>query len=150
MLLSMTELITEASLSSHFVFCFCNIIIVFLLIDRAISSSFSSASNIDPLPVDLYSNAGESYESRLVLEDAIVEGSSMEGEQEIETKEEVVVEVFSVEGEEATGTLEAAEEENEEDKDDDEDLRKRIEEFIQKVNQAWQEETLKESSFIWQ
>lgn len=57
MLDSTVELIAQATSNFHLIFCFCNIIIVFLLIDRSKSDSHPIPSSIDVLHIDVYPNA---------------------------------------------------------------------------------------------
>lgn len=152
MLYSTVELVTQVTLNSHFVFCFCNIIIVFLLIDRAKTNSCPGVSTSDPLPLPVYLNSHtkrddhEKYDNVLVLKEDSSE-ESVPKEEVVEETETVIAEVKAeTEAEaEAEAAEEKTEETEEEDDVDDEELRRRIEEFINKVNKEWRKEKLRAS-----
>ncbi|KAK9672752.1 hypothetical protein RND81_12G121800 [Saponaria officinalis] len=168
MLYTTMELITLASSNYHFLFCFCNFIIIFLFIGSSKKSKFSSSqhNNIKikttsphimnvPLNVDVTKNT-------LSVDDVNKSENDNNHRQENEVLNEVVVlgkEDYGA----AQNTLhptnhktstkheeeeeEEEEQEQEEDQSDqlvgDDELRKKFEEFINKVNNEWRAENLR-------
>ncbi|KAF7820683.1 nuclear polyadenylated RNA-binding protein 3-like [Senna tora] len=117
----------KAASSSGFIFCFCNLIIVIILIDLKPSLSFDQESEI---PVSMVrSSTGMTHKCQVQKEEACREVSQEHKEEEMTDKEE-------------------EEEEEEEEDDDDDELRRRVEEFIDKVNKAWKAELLSTSSLV--
>ena len=81
MMISAIEMITQATSNFHFIFCFCNIIIIFLLIDRSKSYSNPIPSNADEFLIVLSSNSTRNeYQNHVneVKDDQIQENSSSE------------------------------------------------------------------------
>ncbi|TKY51961.1 hypothetical protein E2542_SST23481 [Spatholobus suberectus] len=114
MLDSVMEYITQAASSYAFIFCFCNLIIVFILVDLKPKLSFDQEGEEIPLSVP-------TNRAREVAH----------------AKEEVAVDNIENEG---NGIYNSEE---------DDELKRRVEEFIERVNEGWKSEYLSTSSFLW-
>ncbi|ESW24400.1 hypothetical protein PHAVU_004G127400 [Phaseolus vulgaris] len=137
MLGSVLEFITQAASSSAFIFCFCNLIIVIILVDLKPSLSIHQKSEIHLLEGANDQKQGARANSKSLVEKdttAMAQAVEVSHDDEAET-----VENIEIEGNED-------EEKVEQGKDDE--LRKRVEEFIQKVNKGWKEELLSTSSLV--
>ncbi|KAI3458260.1 hypothetical protein Pfo_014923 [Paulownia fortunei] len=129
MLDSTIELISLAASNSLAVFCFCNLIIAILLVGSSRPSSQFDEVKPNAFPTivnddNFKKNTVSSCEKANAL---------------IETEEENVscVSIDMVDNEEETPDVE------EEDDVDDDELRRRVEEFIEKINRGWRAEKLK-------
>ncbi|CAA0809543.1 Unknown protein [Striga hermonthica] len=140
------ELISLAASNSHAVFCFCNLIIAIILI----GSSKPSSQFDETKPNHGFSNIA-SYENfkKVVVVSSCVKAQNDSVEAENEKATPVCVDVVVDEDEEDENEKAEQEDENEQveqeddaDEDDDE-LRKRVEDFIEKVNRAWRAEKMK-------
>ncbi|TKY45048.1 hypothetical protein E2542_SST31332 [Spatholobus suberectus] len=153
MLDSVLEFITQAASSSAFIFCFCNLIIVIILVDLKPSLSVHQGSEI-PLSKGANQKQGANSKSLVEKDTAplpqAVEVSHVE---EAEAVDNIEIEGnYDCSNEEEEKVEEEEEEEdhgdnNDNDNDDDE-LRRRVEEFIEKVNKGWKEELLSTSSLV--
>ncbi|KAL9240397.1 hypothetical protein vseg_014622 [Gypsophila vaccaria] len=147
MLYTTIEFLTLASSNYHFLFCFCNVIIFFLLFGSSKSSVSSSRNYFKRVPaqnVNIVTNSmvkvnnnnndiiqdnniyGKSNqeEVKIIISEEVHHGYEHEHQHEVENEEEYQIEFAS-------------------DEDNDCDvLRKKIEEFIDKVNQEWRAENL--------
>jgi hypothetical protein len=158
MLDSILEMITQAASSSTFIFCFCNLIIVIILMDLKPRISVHQKSEF---PLSIYEIQKQETNTKFSFEKSI---ESMTQEKEVshvieaeveaeedEEEEEIKIEIEDNDDDIDCNNEEGKEEnekEDEEEKDDDE-LRKRVEEFIEKVNKKWKEELLSTSSLVY-
>ncbi|XP_019451504.1 PREDICTED: uncharacterized protein LOC109353625 isoform X3 [Lupinus angustifolius] len=134
MLDSILEFITHAASSSAFIFCFCNLIIVIILVDLKPRLSIHQESEI-PLPMDATQKQGTNFKHPKDTE------SSPEAEiAEVDTEPKAI----AVNNIETKGNDDWNIEEEEE--EDDDELKRRVEEFIEKVNRGWKQESLRISS----
>ncbi|KAJ0100032.1 hypothetical protein Patl1_19956 [Pistacia atlantica] len=138
---SALELISQAASNSLFVFCCCNLIIVMILMGSKPSSSFERGRESSiPVVTNTYAN------------DIQVEGTNycMHSVDENIKRLADVKEVSNVEEEQEP----AADDEEEEstnivnDNKEDDEFRRRVEEFIQKVNSGWKVELLRTSRLV--
>ncbi|CAI9774990.1 unnamed protein product [Fraxinus pennsylvanica] len=154
MFVSTFELICLAASNSHAVFCFCNLIIAILVV----GSSMSASQCNEEKPYPCHSFPYENKDSTNMKNAA---SSSMKAKKLVETDEDEAssISITSVNNEERTWVEEEEEEEasssvgitmvndeeksRDEEQDDDDELRRRVEEFIEKVNKGWMDEKLK-------
>ncbi|KAE9592633.1 hypothetical protein Lal_00028722 [Lupinus albus] len=151
MLDSILEFITEAASSSAFIFCFCNLIIVIILVDLKPRLTIHQESEI-PLSMDASQKQGTHFkhpkdtesspeevhtESKAIAVNNIETKGNDDWNIEEEEKEEV---------EEEEEEKEEEEEDEEEEEEEDDELKRRVEEFIEKVNRGWKQESLSTSS----
>ncbi|KAK7364251.1 hypothetical protein VNO80_12772 [Phaseolus coccineus] len=145
MLGSVLEFITQAASSSAFIFCFCNLIIVIILVDLKPSLSIHQESEIHLLE-------GANDQKQGANSKPIVEKNTTAKPQGVEVShddEAETVENIEIEGNEDEEKVEQEKDDDRSEKDDSNDeLRKRVEEFIQKVNKGWKEELLSTSSLV--
>ncbi|KAL2334496.1 hypothetical protein Fmac_015709 [Flemingia macrophylla] len=147
MLDSVLEFITQAASSSAFIFCFCNLIIVIILVDLKPSLSIHQESEI---PLSKGANQKQETNAKHLVER---ETTSLPHEVEVSHDQEAeAVENIEIEGnDDCSNGEEKIEEESEDDNnhnDNDDELKKRVEEFIEKVNKGWKEELLSTSSMV--
>ncbi|KAK7314896.1 hypothetical protein VNO77_33426 [Canavalia gladiata] len=140
MLDSVLEFITQAASSSAFIFCFCNLIIVIILKDLKPSLSIHQASEI---PFSKVANQKQGTNTKsLVVEKDI---ASLPQAVEVSHVEEAeIVDNIEIEGNDE----DCSNEDEEKEEEDDDELRRRVEEFIEKVNKGWKEELLSTSSLV--
>ncbi|EXB55479.1 hypothetical protein L484_001984 [Morus notabilis] len=122
------DLITQTASSFLFAFCFCNLIIVIILVGSKPGSEFEQQASDTPPPA--VSNTSASGK------DVIVDSK----DEYREAKNELVV------VKEISNAEKAVCDDNDDDDKDDEDddeLRKRVEDFIEKVNRGWKVELSK-------
>ncbi|XP_019051466.1 PREDICTED: nucleolin-like [Nelumbo nucifera] len=142
MLVSTMELITLAASNSLIVFCFCNLIIVLLLVSAPKPSSqsdqegFLGTSSTLTKKIEKEQNVGG---ETLSSEDIEASLDVTVGSNDKTTA--VVVDDSVEEDEDENG-------EEEEKEDDDDELRRRVEEFIDKVNRGWKAEMLLTSHYV--
>jgi len=137
MLYTTVELIAQAYSNFHFIFCFCNVIIIFLLIGSARPSNSRSS------PVH------QAVKNRNAL--LIKESACRMSDYSDAAKEEDDDDIVKKAGPHDKDKREKLEERSKDDDDDDHDdddgqLRRRIEEFIDKVNREWRAEKIRASS----
>ncbi|XP_056170908.1 uncharacterized protein LOC115673671 [Syzygium oleosum] len=133
------ELVAQAASNSLVVFCFCNLLIVIILMSPKPSLDFDERSE---LHLTVVTHDGVLDEQRIDIE---------QPPEDEETWPEVmqlcVCENLEKEGGSYNGK---GEDDNEDDgesnNDDDDELRRRIEAFIDKVNREWKEEKLRTQS----
>jgi len=138
MLDSVLEFITQAASSSTFIFCFCNLIIVIILVDLKPSLSIHQESEIPPSKGDENEKQKAKYSNSLVEKEtaSLPQAVEVSHDQEAETVESIEIE----------GNDDCSNEEEDDDDDnninDEDELKRRVEEFIEKVNKGWKEELL--------
>ncbi|PIA49960.1 hypothetical protein AQUCO_01300596v1 [Aquilegia coerulea] len=125
------EFISLVSSNSLLVFCFCNLIIIILLFSNSKSDSTPSHSGSS---VYVAVNP-KRIEKEQIKESEPLVSIDIEASSEVIEKE-VVANVPTVDKEPVNEKID-----DEEDEDEDE-LRKRVEEFIAKINTAWKAEKL--------
>ncbi|XP_061353519.1 uncharacterized protein LOC133298272 [Gastrolobium bilobum] len=143
MLDSVLEFITQAASNSTFIFCFCNLIIVIILLDLKPGLSFHQASEIS---LSIGANQKQGANSKCLVEK---DSGSLPQVAEVShvQEEEADAEAKVVDNIEIEGSDDCSNEEEEKEEENDE-LRKRVEEFIEKVNKRWKEELLSTSSLV--
>ncbi|KAE9464974.1 hypothetical protein C3L33_03125, partial [Rhododendron williamsianum] len=136
MLNSTIELITLAASNSLVIFCFCNLIIAVLLVGGSKPGSEFGDQDSRGIPTPPFT-----FRSR----------NEVEG---LETTRSVLLDKHNAS---STGVSEARddekatadeEKENDDDGDDDDELRRRVEEFIDKINEGWKAEKLRTSLLV--
>lgn len=134
MLDSVMEYITEAASSYAFIFCFCNLIIVIILVDLKPKLSFHQES--EEIPLSIPSNTGvQAANSKCFVNKNT---SSPQAREVAHAKEEEGVD-NNIESE-GNGNFNSEE---------DDELKRRVEEFIERVNEGWKAECLNASSLLW-
>ena len=148
------DLITQTASSSLFAFCCCNLIIVIILVGSKPASEETHTS-----PLSLPSNTLTNDKEVLLLE---TNEKQVENPKGVSNELVVVSEVSNVQknidddGEKGNNDNDndhhegedVEEKEEEEEEEDDDELRKRVEEFIQKVNREWKAELLRTSNLV--
>ncbi|KAI6674790.1 hypothetical protein NL676_002696 [Syzygium grande] len=133
------ELAAQAASNSLVVFCFCNLLIVIILMSPKPSSNLDERSE---LHLAVVTHDGVIDEQRMDIEQP-----PEDGEMWPEVMELCVCENLEKEGRSCSGE---GEDDNEDDgesnNDDDDELRRRVEAFIDKVNREWKEEKLRTQS----
>uniref|UniRef100_A0A5B7BT06 Putative histone acetyltransferase GCN5-like n=1 Tax=Davidia involucrata TaxID=16924 RepID=A0A5B7BT06_DAVIN len=122
---STIELITLAASNSLIIFCFCNLIIVILLLGGSKPTSHFDQHSASPPPT---------VANRNKIND--IKGTSVRSSSDKKNASTSVSEASNVNDEEVN--------ENEE----DDELRKRVEDFINKINRGWKAEKLRRSSMV--
>ncbi|KAG5134062.1 hypothetical protein JHK82_025250 [Glycine max] len=142
MLDSVLEFITQAASSSTFIFCFCNLIIVIILVDLKPSLSIHQESEIPPSKGDENEKQRAKYSNSLVEKEtaSLPQAVEVSHDQEAETVESIGIEGNDYCNNEDEEKVE--EEDDDEDNNDEDELKRRVEEFIEKVNKGWKEELL--------
>ncbi|XP_044507053.1 uncharacterized protein LOC123226573 [Mangifera indica] len=138
---SVLELVSQATSNSLFVFCCCNLIIVIILMGSKPSSSFEQGrESCVPVVANTSANGVQVKETNYCMRFSdenvkrvvcVEEELNVEGEQEPDDDEEE---------EESSSFADG-------DKEDDE-FRRRIEEFIHKINSGWKAELLRTSCLV--
>jgi TATA-binding protein-associated factor Taf7 len=134
---STVELIAQAASNSLVIFCFCNLIIVMILMGSKPVSNFGQESEI---PQSMVAKTHTK-----VKEDVLAMPSLDENKKPSLDEDKMSTDGgrVSIALEEPTGDDDEDEEENGNDNEEDEDedeLRRRVEEFINKVNHGWRAE----------
>ena len=140
MLDSVVEFITQAASSTAFIFCFCNLIIVIILVDLKPSLSFDQKREVSHP-----TNTGKQGTNSKCLVNKSTP-TQQAGEVSHAHEEEAVHKIETEGNDDSCCNEEEEEEEEEEGKDDE--LRRRVEEFIEKVNKGWKAEYLNTSSLL--
>ncbi|XLR65612.1 hypothetical protein S83_016284 [Arachis hypogaea] len=165
MLDSIVEFVTQAASSSAFIFCFCNFIIVYILVDLKPTLSSSVHQENSEVTPSMGTNlqTQETNSKFLVQKDTELRAiqvsyvRQVEAEAEAEVKAKLIeVDIIEtigndecfVEEVKKEDEKEEKEEKDEEEEEDEDELRKRVEEFIEKVNKGWKEELLITSSLV--
>ncbi|KAK9178655.1 hypothetical protein WN943_027848 [Citrus x changshan-huyou] len=133
MLDSAVDWITEAASNSIFIFCFCNLIIVMILMGSKYSSVFDQESEEHAPVLSINSCAYSNKQETISIH-------SFDGNKKSMAARELSTDLQE---EHADDQEEERNFENSESKDDDDELRRRFEEFIEKVNRGWKEEKLR-------
>ncbi|CAJ1952513.1 unnamed protein product [Sphenostylis stenocarpa] len=146
MLSSVMEFITQAASSSAFIFCFCNLIIVIILVDLKPSLSIHRESEVHLLKGANDQKQGANSKP-LVEKDTPPMPPAVEVSHDHEAE---TVEKIEIEGNKDCSNEEdeKVEEEKDDNKSENDELRKRVEEFIEKVNKGWKEELLSTSTLV--
>ncbi|KAH7537910.1 hypothetical protein FEM48_Zijuj03G0143000 [Ziziphus jujuba var. spinosa] len=138
MLDSTLELISQAASNSLLVFCFCNLIIVIILVGlKPVSTAHQQVNNRNSNP----RGGGEAAPKQ--VKNSMVKNDLIEGVLE-ESNAQKAADDVDDEGRNRNNDNDGHgndRDEKEEDDDDDE-LRKKVEEFIEKVNEGWKAEVL--------
>lgn len=129
------EYITLAASSYAFIFCFCNLIIVIILVDLKPKLSFNQGSEEIPLSM-LTNTAIEGANSKCLVNKST---SSPQAIEVAHVKEEVVVDRVEIEGNDNCNCNSTEE---------DDELRRRVEEFIERINEGWKAEHSSSSSLL--
>ncbi|KAI8564651.1 hypothetical protein RHMOL_Rhmol03G0197500 [Rhododendron molle] len=136
MLNSTIELITLAASNSLVIFCFCNLIIAVLLVGGSKpGSEFGQDSCGIPTPTFTFRSREDEVGGALETTGSVLDkhNASSTGVSEACDDEKATVE---------------EEKENVDDGDDDDELRRRVEEFIDKINEGWKAERLRTSLLV--
>ncbi|KAF7148134.1 hypothetical protein RHSIM_Rhsim03G0171400 [Rhododendron simsii] len=137
MLNSTIELITLAASNSLVIFCFCNLIIAVLLVGGSKpGSEFGGQDSCGiPTPTFTFRSRGDEVEGGLETTRSVLDkhNASSTGVSEACDDEKATVD---------------EEKENVDDVDDDDELRRRVEEFIDKINKGWKAEKLRTSPLV--
>ena len=130
MLNSTIELISLAASNSHFIFCFCNLIIVILLVGGSKpASEFAQDSPVHHPKVAQRNKNDVEGSITTSIEAMVVEEKENKG---IKTSIEAMV----------------VEEKENNNVDEDDELRRRVEQFIDKINKGWKAEKLRTSLLV--
>ena len=132
----MLELITQAASNSLFIFCFCNLIIAILLVASKSSSDFGQQGEI---PLSVVINTSTNHKHVTNGKQVFFYNKMLRNFDEVSYSHEA-----PVADKEESGNNNNK---KDEDKDDDE-LRRRVEEFIEKVNKGWKAELLRSSRLV--
>ncbi|XP_020233097.1 chromatin modification-related protein EAF7 [Cajanus cajan] len=154
MLDSVLEFITQAASSSAFIFCFCNLIIVIILVDLKPSLSIHQESEI---PLSKGANQKQGSNSKPLVEKdttSLPQEVEVSHDQEAEADESIEIEGNDDCSNEEEEKVEGGDKVNnnydddDDNNDNDDELKRRVEEFIEKVNKGWKEELLSTSSMV--
>ncbi|KAJ9553160.1 hypothetical protein OSB04_017205 [Centaurea solstitialis] len=129
------EVITVVASNPHLIFLFCNVIIILLILvsfQNTSNSDHTITTSINPSPLPPPINQNKSFESS-------IETTTYSMPEETAANVSIDVDNSSDDG---NSSVEDHEEEEEEEKQDDDELRKRVEEFINKTNRFWKAEKL--------
>ncbi|KAL1356140.1 hypothetical protein AAHE18_05G161900 [Arachis hypogaea] len=155
MLDSIVEFVTQAASSSAFIFCFCNFIIVYILVDLKPTLSSSVHQENSEVTPSMGTNlqTQETNSKFLVQKDTELRAIQVSYVRQVEAEAEAEVKTIGndecfVEEVKKEDEKEEKEEKEEEEEEDEDELRKRVEEFIEKVNKGWKEELLITSSLV--
>lgn len=147
MLHSTFELISFAASNSLLVFCFCNLIIMFLLVLSSNSSSEvddEEKPNNQSLPSIVRRDQENSISFDINAESespvAITEAAALL-QKNVEAPAAESIETSTV----SITVIDDCGENSEDEEEDDDELRRKVEEFIEKVNRGWKEEKLRTS-----
>ncbi|CAL5364258.1 unnamed protein product [Camellia sinensis] len=136
MLDSTIELITLAASNSLVVFCFCNLIIGILLVGGSKPASEYGQESPIPPPIVSHRNKNSDIEGTITR-------CSLNNDNGSTMVSELSAEKAMVDEEKGDKN-----EEGEEEDDDDDELRRRVEEFIDKINRGWKAEKLRTSLLV--
>jgi hypothetical protein len=115
----MLELVTQAASNSVFIFFFCNFIIVVILVGSKSSSSYGQEGEI---PLSTFTDTPTTHKQGI---------NSTQSLDDNQMPRNVNI-----------GVNGSSNNKDENDDDDDDELRRRVEEFIEKVNKGWKAELL--------
>ncbi|KAK7380194.1 hypothetical protein VNO78_32684 [Psophocarpus tetragonolobus] len=150
MLDSVLEFITQAASSSAFIFCFCNLIIVIILVDLKPSLSIHQESEIPPSKGE-NQKQGTKYSKSIVEKDTLPLPQAVQVSRDPEAETETIEEIEIESNYDCTNEDKEKEEEEVDDDDnnnEEDELKRRVEEFIEKVNKGWKAELLSTSSLV--
>lgn len=137
MLNSTIELITLAASNSLLMFCFCNFIIAVLLVGGSKPTSEYSQDSSIPPPTFAFRNTFETEGTSSTTTCSVDNDNGSTGVSEL-----CAVKAATVE------SVEDEEKENDDGDGDDDELRRRVEEFIDKINEGWKAEKLRTSLLV--
>ncbi|OAY48176.1 hypothetical protein MANES_06G137900v8 [Manihot esculenta] len=119
------ELITQVASNSLFIFCFCNLIIVVILVGSKPSTVNGQESQVR------FSSAYRRQET--VAKHSAIEGTKM------------IIDVTQASNAQKAPATAGS---NKENADDNDEFRRRVEEFIDKVNRGWKAESMRTSCLV--
>ncbi|KAI5569860.1 hypothetical protein POPTR_012G129400v4 [Populus trichocarpa] len=132
---STVELIVQAASNSLVIFCFCNLIIVMILMGSKPVSNFGQESEI---PQSMVTKTHTKVKEDVLAMPSLDENKKPSLDEDKMSTDDGRV---SITLEEPTGDDDEEENGNDNEEDEDEDeLRRRVEEFINKVNHGWRAE----------
>ncbi|KAJ7970066.1 putative Translation initiation factor IF-2 [Quillaja saponaria] len=131
------EMITRAASNSHFIFCFCNLIIVIIFVGSKHRFNTDQEGEIPTSTVDkVRRNEKQGTNAKHLFD----ENKQFQSAAEVSNGQEAPADNNLETGDSDTCSYDEEEEEDE--------LRKRVEEFIDKVNRGWKAELLRTSGFV--
>lgn len=139
MLVSTLDLLTQAASNSLYVFCFCNLIIVMIVVGSKPGSYFDQESELSLSKVthtttnDKQVDHDAKCEQKGTISSSVVRNEVSNVKTELASNEKTVIAHQIVDNKEC---------------DNDDELRRRSEEFIEKVNREWRAELLRTSHLI--
>ncbi|KAF5731098.1 hypothetical protein HS088_TW19G00702 [Tripterygium wilfordii] len=148
---STLEFIAQAASNSLVIFCFCNLIIVMIIAGSKPSSNFDREREIPLLTIDRTctdSKQGTTMDGNKMLKDTSESSTTQEAPNKYGEEMERDVGHFSSNQE--ASPIEDVEENSKDDSNGDDELRRRVEEFIDKVNKGWKAELLKKPCLVYQ
>ncbi|KAE8100236.1 hypothetical protein FH972_018156 [Carpinus fangiana] len=133
----MFELITQAASNHLFIFCFCNLIIAIVLVGSKPTSKIGHAAEI---PISLVINTRTNRNPGADSKQLFYDKETLRNVNQVSCSQEAPVD----DGREENGNgSNKNEDEDDDDDDDDDELRRKVEEFIEKVNKGWKAEILR-------
>ncbi|KAH7557492.1 hypothetical protein ACOSP7_027264 [Xanthoceras sorbifolium] len=133
---STLELITQAASNSLFIFCFCNLIILMIFMgSKPAGSNFEQESEVPAAQTTTWENAKQGRKSM----------HSLDGSRRrlIEVKE-----ASNVQEEPATDDNKEENSSSDDHEEENDEFRRRVEEFIEKVNREWKAELMRTSRLV--
>ncbi|PRQ59885.1 hypothetical protein RchiOBHm_Chr1g0375111 [Rosa chinensis] len=140
MLVSTLDMLTQAASNSLYVFCFCNLIIVMIVVGSKPGSYFDQESELPRSKVTYTITSDKQVDHDANCEQMGITSSSVVINSEVSNAKKELA------SDEKAGFDEQIVVSNECDNDDE--LRRRAEEFIKKVNREWRAELLTNSHLI--
>ncbi|XP_050387894.1 uncharacterized protein LOC126804159 [Argentina anserina] len=140
MLVSTLDLLTQAASNSFYVFCFCNLIIVMVVVGSKPGSYFDQESELPHSKVTYTITNGKQVDRDAKCEQKVTTSSSFVVRNEVSNaKNELAIRDEAGLDDQIVDSKEC---------DNDDELRRRAEEFIEKVNRGWRAELLRTSHLI--
>ncbi|XP_018815821.1 uncharacterized protein LOC108987375 [Juglans regia] len=132
---SMLELISRAASNSLFIFCFCNLIIIAVILVG--SKSSPNLDKEDEIPVSVIINTS-THQKQGRKSEQLFDGKELSlNANELSYS---LQEAAPVADKEEKGNSDHDNKDVDKDSEDHDELRRRVEEFIEKVNKGWKEE----------
>lgn len=131
---STLDLIRRVVSNSLFIFCFCNLIIIIILLGSK--------------PILNTKRESESSRSTVNKRDGSGKGGYEESKPSGEVSKGMMIHAQKEEDENDRGDRANDEEADKKENTDEDELRKRVEEFIEKVNKGWKAELLRTSRLV--
>jgi hypothetical protein len=132
----MFELITQAASNHLFIFCCCNLIIAIVLVGSKPTSNIGHAAEI---PISLVINTRTNRNPGADSKQLFLEKETLRNVNQVSCSQEAPVD----DGREENGNGSNKNEDEDDDDDDGDELRRKVEEFIEKVNKGWKAEILR-------